>query len=71
VLVLSRKKGEQVVVNGNITVTVVDIKGDKIRLGFDAPKEMPVHRKEIQDHVDKGDVVKFNGKDSKQVKSGE
>lgn len=46
-LVLTRKKSEKVILNNNITVTVVEIRGDKVRLGFEAPKEMPVHREEV------------------------
>ena len=47
VLVLSRKKNESIVVNNNITVTVVSIEGDRVRLGIEAPKEVPVNREEI------------------------
>ena len=46
-LVLSRKSNESIVINNNITVTVVEIRGDKVRLGIDAPKEIPVHRQEV------------------------
>lgn len=54
-LVLSRKINEQIVIDGNITVTVVDIRGDKVRLGIDAPLEVPVHRGEIYDAICKSD----------------
>ena len=50
-LVLSRKKGESIVINDNIVVTLIDIRGDKVRLGFDAPKDVPVHRKEVYDAI--------------------
>ena len=50
-LVLSRKVGEQVVVGGKIVVTVVSVDGNKVRLGFEAPRDVPVHRKEIQDKL--------------------
>jgi len=46
-LVLSRKKNESIVINNDITVTVVEIRGDKVRLGVVAPKEVPVHRQEV------------------------
>ena len=46
-LVLSRKKQEQIVIDEDILVTVVDIRGNKVRLGVDAPKDVPVHRKEV------------------------
>ncbi len=50
-LVLSRKKDESIVINDNIVVTVIEIRGDKIRLGFDAPKEVPIHRREVYDAI--------------------
>jgi len=50
-LVLSRKRDERVVINGNIEVTVVEIRGDRVRLGFDAPKEIEIHRREVQDAI--------------------
>lgn len=46
-LVLSRKKNESIIINNDITVTVVEIRGDKVRLGIVAPKEVPVHRQEV------------------------
>lgn len=50
-LVLSRKKNESVVINDNITIVVVEIRGDKVRLGIEAPKDVSVHRKEIYDAI--------------------
>ncbi len=50
-LVLSRKKNESIVINNDITVTVVEIRGDKVRLGIVAPKEIPVHRQEVYDAI--------------------
>lgn len=46
-LTLSRKKGESLVINNNIEVTILDIRGDQIKVGIAAPKEIPVYRKEI------------------------
>lgn len=46
-LVMSRKRDETIVVNGNIVVTVVEIRGDKVRLGIESPSDMPVHRGEV------------------------
>ena len=46
-LVLSRKKNESIVINDDITIVVVEIRGDKVRLGVEAPKEVPVHRQEV------------------------
>lgn len=50
-LVLSRKKNEAIVINSEITVTIVEIRGDKVRLGIVAPKEIPVHRQEVHDAI--------------------
>lgn len=50
-LVLSRKKNESIVINNDVTIVVVEIRGDKVRLGIEAPKEVPVHRKEVYDAI--------------------
>lgn len=50
-LVLSRKKNESIVINNEITIVVVEIRGDKVRLGVEAPRDMTVHRNEIQDKI--------------------
>jgi carbon storage regulator len=50
-LVLSRKKNESIVINDDITIVVVEIRGDKVRLGVEAPKDVPVHRKEVYDAI--------------------
>ena len=46
-LVLSRKKNEVIHLGDNVKVVVVEIRGDKVRLGIEAPKEVPVHRGEV------------------------
>ena len=46
-LVLSRKKGDSLVIDGTVHVRVIEIKGDSVRLGIDAPREIPVHRHEV------------------------
>ena len=46
-LALSRKKNEALVVNNNIEITILDIKGDQVKIGISAPKEVPVYRKEV------------------------
>jgi len=50
-LVLSRKKNESIVINDDITIVVVEIRGDKVRLGVEAPKEVPVHRNEVYEAI--------------------
>lgn len=52
-LVLSRKKNEKIVIDGNIVITVVEVRGDKVRLGIEAPKDVPIHRSEIYDAIQK------------------
>lgn len=46
-LVLSRHKNEKIIIGDNITVMVIEIRGDKVRLGIDAPMDIPVHREEV------------------------
>ncbi len=50
-LVLSRKKNESIIINDHITITVVEIRGDKVRLGIEAPKDVAVHRREVYDAI--------------------
>ena len=50
-LVLTRKKNESVVIGHNVSVTVVEIRGDKVRLGIVAPRDIPVHRQEVCDAI--------------------
>ena len=50
-LVLSRKKDESIVINNDIRIVVVEIRGDKVRLGVEAPKEIPVHRSEVYEAI--------------------
>ena len=50
-LVLSRKKNESIIINDDITIVVVEIRGDKVRLGVEAPKEIPVHRNEVYEAI--------------------
>ncbi|MCR9200140.1 MAG: carbon storage regulator CsrA [Planctomycetaceae bacterium] len=50
-LVLSRKKDEKIVIGDSITLMVIEIRGDKVRLGIDAPRDVTVHREEIYDAI--------------------
>jgi len=52
-LVLSRQKDQTIMIGDNIEITVVDIRGDKVRLGITAPSEIPVHRKEVYEAIQK------------------
>ena len=59
-LVLSRKKNESIVINNDITIVVVEIRGDKVRLGVEAPKEVPVHRREVYDAIRRNELAAEN-----------
>lgn len=50
-LVLSRQRDESIMIGDNIVITIVDIRGDKVRLGIDAPTEIPVHRQEVYEAI--------------------
>ena len=50
-LVLSRQRDESIVINDNVVVTIVDILGDKVRLGIEAPTDIPVNRREVFDAI--------------------
>ena len=52
-LALTRKKGESLVLNNNIEVTVLEIRGDQVKLGIKAPKQVPVYRKEVYLQIQK------------------
>jgi carbon storage regulator len=50
-LVLSRKRDEKIVIGDRIVITVVEVRGDKVRLGIEAPTDVPVHRQEVYDAI--------------------
>mgnify|MGYP001411139642 CR=1 FL=1 len=50
-LVLSRQKDESIMIGDEVEITIVDVRGDKVRLGITAPKHIPVHRREIYDAI--------------------
>jgi len=50
-LVLSRHRDQSIIIGDDIVVTIVDIRGDKVRLGIDAPTEIPVHRREVYEAI--------------------
>ncbi len=56
-LVLSRQTDEQIVIGDNIVITVVDIRGDKVRLGIEAPSDVPVHRREVYDAIQRANAA--------------
>ena len=50
-LVLSRQRDESIIIGDNIVITIVDVRGDKVRLGIEAPREVSVHRREIYEAI--------------------
>jgi carbon storage regulator len=50
-LVLSRQRDESIIIGDNIVITVVDVRGDKVRLGIEAPLEVTVHRREVYEAI--------------------
>lgn len=62
-LALSRKKGEAIVINNNIEVTVLEVKGDQVKIGISAPREVPVYRKEVYAQIQQAneDAVNVEG----------
>jgi len=66
-LVLSRQRDESIVIGENIVLTVVDIRGDKVRLGVHAPTEIPVHRQEVYEAIQR-DNLRASRNDPKDVR---
>ena len=57
-LVLTRRINESIVINDDVSVLVVEVRGDRVRLGIEAPKNVTVHRKEVYDVIRNGDSEK-------------
>lgn len=68
-LVLSRQRDESIIIGDNIVITVVDIRGDKVRIGISAPTEIPVHRQEVYEAIkresEKGESASGESKPAK------
>ncbi len=68
-LVLSRQKDESIMIGDNVEITIVDVRGDKVRLGITAPREIPVHRREVYEAIQRekqeAEKSKDNGKEAK------
>ena len=71
-LVLSRQRDESIIIGDNIVVTIVDIRGEKVRLGIDAPTEIPVHRREVHEAIQRENLraSQLEPKDVRQADSG-
>ncbi len=60
-LVLSRQRDESIMIGDDVEITIVDVRGDKVRLGITAPKSIPVHRREIYDAIQREKAQKAEG----------
>lgn len=59
-LALSRKKNEAIVINNNIEVTILEVKGDQVKVGISAPREVPVYRKEVYLQIQEANQAAVN-----------
>lgn len=59
-LALSRKKNEALIINNNVEVTILEIKGDQVKIGISAPKEVPVYRKEVYLQIQEANKAAVN-----------
>lgn len=59
-LTLARKVNEAIIVNDNIEITILDVKGDQIKVGIDAPRSVPIYRKELYDQIQKANEEAVN-----------
>ena len=64
-LVLSRYKDQSIYIGDDIIITIVDVRGDRIRIGIDAPADIPVHRQEIYEAIHRGRKVEKKGEPEK------
>ena len=72
-LVLSRQRDESIIIGDNIVITIVDIRGDKVRLVINAPTEIPVHRQEVYEAIQRENLRagRLEPKDARNVGRGE
>ena len=68
-LALSRKKDEAIVINDDIEITVIEIKGDQVKLGISAPKSVPVYRKEVYLQIQQANKEAAGSVDIKDIQS--
>jgi carbon storage regulator len=68
-LVLSRQRDESIIIGDNIVVTIVDVRGDKVRLGIEAPREVSVHRREVYEAIQREnrEAAKIQLDDARQI----
>lgn len=67
-LALSRKKDESIIINDDIEITIIEIKGDQIKLGINAPKSVPIYRKEVYEQIQEANKEAANSVDADALK---
>jgi carbon storage regulator len=67
-LVLSRQRDESIMIGDDVEIIIVDVRGDKVRLGITAPKDIPVHRREIYDAIQREKKLKKEPKEQEKEK---
>ncbi len=59
-LALTRKKGEALMVNNNVEITILEVRGDQVKIGISAPKDVPIYRKEVYLQIQEENKASFN-----------
>jgi len=62
-LALTRKKGEALMVNNNVEITILEVRGDQVKIGISAPKDVPIYRKEVYLQIQEENKASFNPED--------
>ncbi len=68
-LALSRKKNEAIIVNNNIEITILEVKGDQVKIGINAPKEVPIYRKEVYLQIQEANSEAVNAEGMEALKN--
>lgn len=68
-LALSRKKNEAIIVNNNVEITILEVKGDQVKIGITAPKEVPVYRKEVYLQIQEANEAAVNAEGMEALKN--
>lgn len=68
-LALTRKKDESIVINGDIEITVMEVKGDHVKIGIQAPKKVPIYRKEVYEQIQKENEAAMNSEGMADLKN--
>ena len=67
-LALTRKKGEALMINNNIEITILDVRGDQVKIGIAAPKDVPIYRKEVYLQIQEANKDAFKSENVQALK---